>query len=70
MQHARTCTGHCGTWRDNRNIVWNFCRMTDSHLANVIRHLTANIDRLSDEDRQHLTQAEREAADRLNRRMA
>jgi len=68
MQHARTCTGHCGTWTDGRNVIWNFCRMTDSHLANVMRHLLANIDRLSDDDRQHLAQADAEIVDRLQRR--
>ena len=50
MQHAKSCAGYCGEWTDQRSIVWNFCRMTDRHLANTIKHLESNKGRASAED--------------------
>ncbi len=68
MLHAKTCHGDCGTWRDGRSVVWNFCRMTDGHLANVVRHLEANEDRLSKDDQRNLVCAVAEQMYRQEKR--
>ena len=60
MQHAKSCAGYCGEWTDQRGVVWQFCRMTDRHLANTIKHLESNKGRASAEDIRKLEDAYKE----------
>lgn len=60
MQHVKSCAGHCGEWTDQRQVVWKFCRMTDRHLANTIKHLEANAERAAVADLRKLDDAYKE----------
>jgi hypothetical protein len=60
MQHSKSCAGHCGEWTDQRGVVWQFCRMTDRHLANTIKHLESNASRATVVDLRKLDDAYKE----------
>lgn len=60
MQHSKSCAGHCGEWADQRGVIWNFCRMTDRHLENTIKHLESNKGRAAVADLRRLDNAYQE----------
>jgi hypothetical protein len=60
MQHAKSCAGYCGEWTDQRGVIWQFCRMTDRHLQNTIKHLESNAGRATVADLRKLDDALKE----------